>query len=405
MAQTFSGTAHLLSTSVAATAVPVTLAIWVNVTSAGQAKRYLALANSGDNNNALQLGLDVTPAASNEVAALAVITGNSNQALTSAPITTGSWQHCAAVFAGTASRSSYLNGGSKGASSAGTFAPTGINETLISGRASDFGGGISGQAAQAAVWNRALSDVEIAYLGAGGNPRAIKGTVSYWKIKSGESPVADQIGTNNLTVTGTSAGTSDPNLQSYMTGGPVGAQSYTVGTAIASLNLTAGGGYYDDVASAFTVALQQATATGTTSTTTSSPGTTLREIPMTSVSAFAAGDYVAVGGNAITRVLQINAAAVSLLVAADQTYSSSATVTRYAVSPLTVSGLSMSSNVYGGTPTVASTQNNCFFRATCNANSALMADTDVFTITITGGGGGSTSLGAGGVFSGGFSGG
>lgn len=409
MSQTFSSTLHLSSGSVAATAAPITLGIWIT-TSGGQARKMLSLVGSGALTNIFGVALDVTAGASNKVSAYRSSGSGDNQALSTVAITTGAWQHMGAVFTSATSVAAFLNGGSKG-TSAGNFTPTGINQTLISGRASDFSFGIAGQAAHAAVWTRALSDVEMAYLGAGGNPQAIKGAVNYWKIASPggtpESPVIDQVGTNNLTASGSlAAGTSDPNVQTFMTGGPVGAQNYTQGSAITSLNLAAGGTYFDDVASAFTATLQQATSTATTSTTTASPGTTLREIPMTSVSGFSAGDYIKIGSNAITRLLAVNASAVSLLVAADQTYSASATVTRYATNPLTVTGLSMSSNVFSGTPTAASTQNLCFFRATCNANSALMADTDVFTITITGGGGGGGGLQMpAGMFSGGFVGG
>jgi hypothetical protein len=406
MSQTFTSSATYLSSTVAAaTAVPVSLAIWVN-TPGGQSKKFLSLANRGSVNDVFQNGLD-TITSGNAVAAFASQSTGHEQVITSAAMTTGQWQHAGTVFS-SAVIAAYLNGTNKGSGSgAGAPVPGGINGTIISGRPVDYAFGIAGQAAHAAVWARALSDVEWAYLGAGGNPRAIKGTVSYWKLRSGDSPVPDVIGTNNLTATGPpGAGTSDPNFTTFMTGGPVGNLSYTAGTAITSINLAAAGGYFDDVSSAFTVTLQQATATGTTSTTTSSPGTTLREIPMTSVSGFAAGDYVKVGSNAITRLLAVNTVAVSLLVAVDQTYSASASVTRYSVSPLTVTGLSMSANVFSGTPAAATTQNLCFFRATCNASSALMGDTDVFTITVAsgGGGGGGLQMPAG-AFCGGFVGG
>lgn len=414
MSQTQSSTLHLSSATVAVTAAPASLAIWVNATSVGQGKKFLSLANSADNGQVFAVGLDFTGSASNDVSAVALAGAAQQQALTSAALTTNSWHHCGAAFASNASRSSTLDGGNKG-STGGTVVPTGINLTLISGRATDFAFGVTGQIAHAAVWSRALSDIEWAYLGqvsgsvrGGGNPRSLKGTVSYWKIASGASPVPDEIGGNNLTASGVfGAGTSDPNFETFMTGGPVGNLSYTAGTAIPSINLAAGGGIFDDVSSPFTVTLQQATATGTTSTTTASPGTALREIPMTSVTGFTAGDYIKIGSNAITRLLAVNATAVSLLVAVDQTYSSSATVTRYTVNPLTVTGLSLSSNTFSGTPAAATTQNLCFFRGTCNALSTLVGDTDVFTITVTGGGGGG---GGGlqmpaGVFNGGFVGG
>lgn len=406
MSQTFSGTNHLSSGAVAATAVPLTLVIWLNTT-LGQFKRFISLANSTDNANVFNCGTDVTSSSSNLASAYVSITGNNAQALSSTAMTASTWQHLAAVFASTSSRAIYINGANKGSTGGGPFAPTGINATIISGRASDFTAGIVGQAAQAAVWNRALSDNEVAHLGAGGNPRAIKGCVSYWKIASGESPVVDQIGTNNLTVTGTSAGTTDPSLQTYMTGGPVGALSYTQGTAITAIDLTAGGATFDNVSSAFTATLQQLSAPSQP-TTTSSALTAVREVVVGSVGAFSAGDYMKVtSGGTPTRVLGVNVSTNTLLVAADQTYSTSAQVFRFAVNPLTVSGLSISSNSFSGTPTSAGVNSLCLFRATCNALGTLMADSDVFTVTVAsggGGGGGGLQMPAG-AFCGGFVGG
>ena len=77
------------------------------------------------------------------------------------------------------------------------------------------------------------------------------------------------------------------------------------------------------------------------------------------------------------------------------------------MSSLTISGMSMASNIYSGTPVAAATYSNCLFRASCNSDSTIVADSDVFTITIAsgGGGGGGGLLLPAGVFSGGFVGG
>jgi hypothetical protein len=294
-----------------------------------------------------------------------------------------------------------LNGGSKATNSGGALVPSGIANTILSGRAGDHTGGIAGQAAHAAIWTRALSDTEVAYLGAGGNPRNIKGLVSYWKLKSGASPVNDEVGTNNLTVTGTAAGTSDPNFQTYMTGGPVGALSLSVGTPITSIDFST---IFDAVSSAFGVTLQQLAAP-TQPTTTASALTAVREVVLTSATGFAAGDYLKItAGGTPSRILYMNGT--TALVADDQTFASGAAVYNFKVNPATISGLSMSGNIYGGTPTAATTQALCVFRATCSGNSALIADSDQLTITVTGGGGGGGGmLMPAGIFSGGFTGG
>ena len=404
MAQTFSSTLHLSSSSVPATAAPVTLCTWTN-NSGGQGRRIIVLsAGASETTGVLGLLTDTT-SASNKVNAYRVSSGGTgNQALTSIAITTGSWQHWGVVFASTTSAASYLNGANKGTSGT-SISPATLTQLTISGRPSDFQFGIGGQAAHAAAWARALSDTEMAYLGAGGNPRAVKSCVSYWKMASGETPVIDQIGTNDLTPSATiGAGTSDPNFQTFMTGGPVGNLSYTAGTAITAINLNAGH-VFDDVSSAFTSTLNQL-GTASNLTNTSAPVTAAREIPVTSATGIAAGDYIKLtSGGTPTRVLWVNGTTV--LVKDDQTASSGAAVYRYGVSTLTVPGLSISSGSFGGTPTSAATNSLCLFRATCTGNTALVADSDLFTITVTGGGGGGGSglMLPAGVFSGGMVGG
>jgi hypothetical protein len=408
MAQTFSSTLHLSSTSLPATGAPVSLVIWVNITG-GQGRRLFELsAGASETTGVIAAILDITGGATNKVSAYRVSSTTSNQALSSVALTTSAWQHAAIVVSGSSAAAAYLNGGSKGTSST-TVSPATLTNLTISGRPSDFITGINGQAAHAAAWSRALSDTEAAYLGGGGNPRAIKGTVSYWKMSTSggvaETPVSDQIGTNDLTPSGTmGAGTSDPNFQTYMTGGPVGSLSYTAGTAITAINLNAGH-VFDDVSSAFTSALSQL-GTPASLTTTTGALTAAREVPLTSATGIAAGDYIKLtSGGTPTRVLAMNGT--TALVANDQTASSGAAVYRFGVSPLTIPGLAISSGSFSGTPTSAATNTLCFFRATCSGNSALMADSDLFTITVTGsgGGGGSGLMLPAGIFSGGMIGG
>lgn len=405
MSQTFSSTMHLSSSSVAATAVPLTLVLWTN-NGGGQGRRLMQLNASGSETNSFGILLDVT-AASNKVCAYRSSTAvGGNQALTSTTITTGSWQHYAAVFTTNSSCAVYLNGGGKGTSVA-AVTPGSITNTLFSGRPSDFAFGIGGQLAHAAVYTRSLSDTEVAYLGAGGNPQAIKGLANYWKVSTSggvaATPVTDVIGTNDLTPSTTiGAGTTDPNLQTFMTGGPVGNLSYATGSAITAINLTAGH-VFDDVTSAFTSALCQL-GTATSLTTTTGALTTAREVPVTSAAGISAGDYIKLtSGGTPTRVLAVNGT--TLLVAADQTASSGAAVYQLPVSPLTIPGLAISSGSFSGTPTSAATNSLCLFRATCTGNTALMADSDLFTITVTGSGGGSGLMLPAGVFSGGMIGG
>jgi hypothetical protein len=305
MAQTFSSTLHLSSSSVPATAAPVSMCLWTS-NSGGQGRRIMVLsAGASETTGVLGLLTDTT-GSSNKVNAYRVSSaGSANQALTSVAATASTWQHWGVVFASTTSAASFLNGGNKGLSTP-LISPATLTQLTISGRPSDFAFGIGGQAAHAAAWSRALSDTEMAYLGAGGNPRAVKSCVSYWKMASGETPVIDQIGTNDLTPSATiGAGTSDPNFQTHMTGGPVGNLSYTAGTAITSINLTAGH-VFDDVSSAFTSVLSQL-GTAVSLTTTTGALTAAREVPVSSATGIAAGDYIKLtSGGTPTRVLVVN---------------------------------------------------------------------------------------------------
>jgi len=410
MSQTFSGTLHLSSSSVPATAVPLTLVMWTN-NAGGQGRRLFQL-NGGSNSetNCFGILLDVT-SASNKLCAYRSSSGGANQALTSA-ITTSTWQHYGAVFASTSSAASYLNGTVKGTSGT-TVSPAAMAALLVSGRPSDFAFGIGGQAAHMAAWARALSDAEMAYLGGGGNPRAIKGVVSYWKLATvggvAETPVADQIGSNDLTPSATiGAGTSDPSIETFMTGTTIPTQNYTVGVAISSINLGTSGTLplFDEVTAAYTATLKQL-GSATAATTTSSAGTAVREIAVVSVASITVNGYIKVtSGGTPTRVLATNATANTILVAADQTYSSGAQIYTLPVNSLTVSGLSISSNVFSGTPVANATNALCFFRATNNTVSTAVADTNLFTMNITGGGGGTGGMMLpAGIFSGGFVGG
>jgi hypothetical protein len=389
------------------------MVIWVNP-SLGQNRRFLELVAPGADANLFGVALDVTATASNKVSAYRVAASTGNQALSSVAMVASAWQHCAAVFASGASAAAYLNGGNKGISGT-ALAPVGITGTLMSGRASDFSFGIGGQAAHAAVYGRGLSDTEVAYLGLGGNPRAIKGVVNYWKLLTtggvAATPVVDEIGTNDLTPSATmGAGTTFPAVQTFMTGGPVGNLNYVSGTPITSINLGTSGTapLFDEVSSAHTATLKQLGSAVSIGTTTAA-GTALREIPLNTLGAFAAGDYLKItSGGTPTLVLAVNVTASTVLVATDQTFANAAAVFRLPVNAMTVAGCGITSNIFSGTPVAAATSALCFFRATNAANSALTADTDLFTITITaggGGGGGGGLMSPAGFFSGGFSGG
>jgi len=399
---------HLDATSVPATAMAITLFGWFYVTSVSTFLRFLTLGSSSNGASYFSLALDMT-GSTTQLAATSSKTGSLSQAKSSASPAANTWFHGIAVFASTADARCFLNGANKGTGTA-VVPDTTVDHIYLSGRPTDHLFGIHGQAAHDGIAIRALSDAECAYLGTGGNPRALKNISNYWEVTATESPVVDQLGSINLTLTGTSAGTTNPNIETFMTGGPIGALNYTQNTAISSINLAAGGGIFDDVSSPFTVSLCQLN-TPTSPTQTTATGTSVREIPVGSVSGLVADNYVKIAGNATpVRILAVNATALTILVDKDQTYANSATISYYTVNPLTIPGLGIGANVFSGIPTAASVNNLCFFRATNNNDSSIVADTDINTITVAasgggGGGGGTNLLLVAGSYSGGFSGG
>lgn len=409
MSQAFTGTQHLVGNAIN-TDTPIAIAIWLT-TSGGQSRRFVVNGSSASGSQLYGLYTNVS-AADNRLSLFESNSTGTGQDLTAALDVTGNWNHCLGQWASHSSRAIWLNGSNKVSSAAVFNNPTGMDTLSISGRIGDFTGGIAGQAAHAAAWTRGLSDAEAAYIGTGGHPRATKGLASYWKISAVEvssGVVADQVGTNDLTIVGSTAGTTNPDIESFMIGTALGNLTYTQGTAIASIDLRAGA-QFDDVSSAFTVSLCQLN-TPTTPTATTSALTAVREVPVGSVTGLVKNNYAKIAGNALpARILAVNVTASTILLDRDQTFASGATVSYYTVNPLTIPGLGFAvTNVFSGTPTSSGVNSLCFFRAKCNNNANLVADTDIGTYTVNasggGGGGGSGILRISGSYCGGFSGG
>lgn len=128
----------------------------------------------------------------------------------SAGFTPNVWQHAAAVFAASNSRSVYLNGGGK-VTNTTSLTPTGIDTTGVG--AGYYGGGrdgdnFDGSIAEMGVWNVALTDDDVAALGKGVSPLLVRpdGLQAYWPFYGRDSPEIDLCGRIPLTVSGAVAG-------------------------------------------------------------------------------------------------------------------------------------------------------------------------------------------------------
>jgi len=103
-------------------------------------------------------------------------------AYTTSGYTANTWHHGCGVFAATNDRRCYIDGGSKGVD-VGNQNPVGALTAAIG---ANFTGGslLTGAVAEAAIWNVALTDDEVAALGAGYSPLAVSpaALVAYWPL-------------------------------------------------------------------------------------------------------------------------------------------------------------------------------------------------------------------------------
>jgi hypothetical protein len=132
--------------------------------------------------------------------------GGTNNVLTTTGFTTGTWHHCCAVAVANNDAHVYIDGGSEGTSTT-SVTVSGADRTSV-GRAgaSEKTRYMSGDIAEVAIWNVALTDAEVSILANRMSPLLMRpgSLVAYWPIIGG-SPEADYAAgsANNLTVTGT----------------------------------------------------------------------------------------------------------------------------------------------------------------------------------------------------------
>lgn len=376
MPRLFTGTSQFMKSSGTLPTGIQCLLIWVNqATVAQQDARFLSL-NDGTNTNRTVLGTDVL-GAGGKISANQANSTTSGQSLSTIAATAGTWQLAVGNFLSYPNNQiAFLDGGNKGTPKAGIVNPP-VSLLQVGGRG-------NATLAHAAAFTRGLTDLEIAAARAVFlNPRAL-GSVAYYYVNSSGTE-NDLISSLNLTVTGTSAGATDPNISTWFIGTAIGNQSWTQGSAITSIDLTTK--FDNGVASTapWTGTLKQLGSAGTA--TTASGAAASASTQLTTAVALTAGQWVQIGSNAKTPVLY--ASGTSALLRDAQTWNSGDTVTPYpvqAVTAITSNGVTVNgSNLLTGTPGAGAvgTFNNCLVQATNNANSGAIAYSNLFNVTVT----------------------
>lgn len=387
MARIFATTADkLTAASPAITASPLSMSCWYNATSLASNPLMVTLGVSGSAFNRYSLGCEFngTKASSAQTAGGAAVV----QALTSTTIATGAWHSFSGSWTSNIARAAYLDGGGKGTNTSNQ-GPAGVNQMFVSGRPSDGSGAMVGKLAHVALWSRILGDIEHLYLGSGGHVRALSPDL-YYRLNQNASPEVADVGTFNLTVTGTTFSNADsPVVATYYTGTSLTDQIFTQGTPTGGINLD----NFEDVSSAYTVSLYNLGSSGGTTTATAL-GSSATTVPLTSATGFVAGDYLTAGASAKTLILAVSG--LNVLVRDAITWSNGATVTHFPATAATIAGLSVSGGTLMGTPTgTQALTSNYLSRAINNTTSTLIADSNLFAITVNAGasGGGGTGTG------------
>ena len=135
----------------------------------------------------------------------------------SSTVPTGSvWQNGCGVWAGIADRRAFLNGGSKGTNTTSLTVTAGDVLRTAVGLTRELGNfaGMIGQIAHPAIWDVALTDDEVAMLGAGLSPLRVRpeSLVMYLPYLGRDGPEIDIARGRTLAVTGATASSNEPPL-------------------------------------------------------------------------------------------------------------------------------------------------------------------------------------------------
>jgi Concanavalin A-like lectin/glucanases superfamily len=189
MARNFNGTSqYLVITSALLSSYPISLACWYKPVNNTGSQSLVSIGNTAATSYLL-----IYSVSGNLSARCFNTSSTAGSAISSATLTTGSWNHCVGVFTSATSRISYLNGVS--ASNATNVVLSAFNRTSIGANIDNSTTPASfanGSIASAAVWNTSLSSTNALSLYAGCPPIKVQPSflVAYTRL-IGTSPEPD----------------------------------------------------------------------------------------------------------------------------------------------------------------------------------------------------------------------
>lgn len=173
MAYDFNATADLTAVGSPFTAHPATLACWYYPDTITTGRCPISIGLAGGTGNLFSI--EVQANTGFVIARLIGASGAQNRTVTTTTgVTTNAWSHVGGVFASLTSRTAYINGIGTTATDSGAE-PANLNRICIGARFNGSAGlNADGKIAEAAMWNVALTQEEMAALAKGFSPSLIR---------------------------------------------------------------------------------------------------------------------------------------------------------------------------------------------------------------------------------------
>ena len=183
-----------------ATSAPVTMVAWFNCDSIAANQVILCISDYSGGQYGEWFMLNVNSAGAKPVQAQVFDQNTVRTASTSTGLTVGQWHHAAGVFAADNDRAVFIDGGSKGTNTVAA-SPDGVSHTAIGINWRDglpYPDPFDGSIAEAAIWNVALLEAEVALLAKGLCPLFIRpqNIAGYWSLLRSDR---DYFGVYNMT--------------------------------------------------------------------------------------------------------------------------------------------------------------------------------------------------------------